>query len=550
MTSSGHDVVVLGGGLAGLTLALQLVDRCPGIDVAVLERRRHPVPLATHKVGESSVEIAAHYFSVILGLDEHLTGQQLKKFGFRFFFSDGRSDVDRTLELGPSRYLATPAYQLDRGLFENFLGGEAIRRGVRFLDAATVRSIELSDGSRPHRVAYRLADSDHVLDARWLVDASGRAGLVKRKLGLARPNAHCANAAWFRLAARIAVDDWSQDPGWRGRCEPPTRWLSTNHLVGRGYWIWLIPLASGSHSIGIVADPREHPLEAFADFESALAWLARRQPRLAQAIEAKRDTLQDFAYLRDFSYDCRQVFSAQRWALTGEAGVFLDPFYSPGGDFIAIANTYITELVARDRAGESLERLTRLYEQMFRSFYENTLSLYVDQYPIFGDPAVLPLKVLWDYTYYWGVPCQLFFQQRLVDVAALAPVRAELAFTSRLNAAVQPVLRAWSAANDRTPPSDRAGMLDQTGLEWFTELNRGLRDRLDDAAFTARIRDNADLLAGVAERLLDVLRTRAPGVDTAALEAVLAVRRGSRDASPRFLGVFEPGASAAAGAAG
>jgi hypothetical protein len=42
------------------------------------------------------------------------------------------------------------------------------------------------------------------------------------------------------------------------------------------------------------------------------------------------------------------VFSARRWALTGEAGLFLDPFYSPGTDFIAISNTYITELVARD----------------------------------------------------------------------------------------------------------------------------------------------------------------------------------------------------------
>ncbi len=25
----------------------------------------------------------------------------------------------------------------------------------------------------------------------------------------------------------------------------------------------------------------------------------------------------------------------------------------------------------------------------------------------------MPIKVLWDYTYYWGVLCQLFFQNRL-----------------------------------------------------------------------------------------------------------------------------------------
>jgi protoporphyrinogen oxidase len=52
----------MGGGLAGLTLAMQLRLRLPELDVLVLERRSHPVPLATHKVGESTVEIGAHYF--------------------------------------------------------------------------------------------------------------------------------------------------------------------------------------------------------------------------------------------------------------------------------------------------------------------------------------------------------------------------------------------------------------------------------------------------------------------------------------------------------
>ena len=94
-----HDLVIMGGGLAGLSLALQLRQRLPDLRVLVLERRAHPVPEACHKVGESTVEIGAHYFENVLGLKQHLVNAQLKKFGFRFFFSEGRRDFDAVTEL-------------------------------------------------------------------------------------------------------------------------------------------------------------------------------------------------------------------------------------------------------------------------------------------------------------------------------------------------------------------------------------------------------------------------------------------------------------------
>jgi flavin-dependent dehydrogenase len=509
------DVAILGGGLAGLTLALHLRQRFPELSIRVLERRAHPLPAAAHKVGESTVEIGAHYFADTLGLRAHLDAQHIRKFGFRFFFSDGRDDLAEVTELGVSRVLPTPTWQIDRGVFETFLGEEARRRGIEFVDQATVRGIEPGTGGAAHGVRYGAGGAEQRVSARWLLDASGRAGLLKRRFGLAAGNGHDANAVWFRLDDRLAIDGWCTDRDWSARCDPAERWRSTNHLVGPGYWVWLIPLGSGAHSVGIVADAALHPLETMNTLDKALDWLARHQPLVARECAARRDKVMDFLFLRGYSHGCTQVFSADRWALTGDAGVFLDPFYSPGSDFIAIANTYICELVAHDLAGRPLAPYARLYEQLFQSFYENTLSLYHGQYALFGDPEVLPIKVIWDYAYYWGVLCPLVFNDALVDFGLLGELRGELDDARALNRDMQAFFRAWHAAgaarNERT-------LLDQRRLDWFVALNRGLHDALTRPQLAARLRDHVELLRNLAAAIRHHVSAACPDFDVGALD--------------------------------
>ncbi len=498
MQAERKDVLILGGGLAGLTLAIQLRRELPNLSIRVLERNRHPVPAAAFKIGESTVEIGAHYLDTVLDLKAHLDSAQLRKFGFRFFFCDARGDIDQTTELGVSQVFPTPSYQLDRGIFENYLAEHAMTLGVEFLDAAVVRQIDLDEANGDHCVRFERDGIEHTGHARWVVDASGGAGLLKRKLGLEQASTHDANAIWFRIGERIKIDDWYGGE-WAQRCTPSERWRSTNHLCGPGYWTWLIPLASGSHSIGIVADAAMHPLESINSFDKSMDWLAQHQPRLYQELDSRRDLVQDFAFRRHYSHGCKQVFSARRWAITGIAGVFLDPFYSPGTDFIAIGNTYIVDLIGRDARGEAFARQTRLYEQLYFSFYRNTLAMFEGQYPMFGHAQLMPIKVVWDYAYYWGVLCQLFFQRRLTDFALFARLGGPLAECEALNRDIQTLLR--RAAGTATGVT-ACEMIDQSRLPWFGELNRGLRDRLGHQALQQRIEDNAHMLRALAAEIV------------------------------------------------
>lgn len=509
------DILILGGGLAGLTLALQLREQAPTASITVLERRQLPVPISAHKVGESTVEIGAHYLAETLGLKDHLDREHLQKYGLRLFFDADRcEDLASAGELGASHLLSLKSYQIDRGVLENHLAERVRELGVELLDGCTVRDCALDADPGPHRVHYRRGEDEQAIESRWVVDAMSRGSVIKRRLGLAESNDHHGGSVWFRIADRIDIGQWSQDPQWRERCRQLPRWQSTNHLMGPGYWVWLIPLASGSTSIGIVFDTRMHDFDRLKTYPGTLAWLAEHQPLCHRAIENASGELQDFLSLRRYSHGCRQVFSADRWALTGEAGVFLDPFYSPGTDFIAISNTYICDLIRRDLAGDSIKRRARLYERAFFSFYESSLNLYRDQYSLFGHARSMSVKTIWDYAYYWSVLALFVFAGRLTDLSFMARHGARLDQLRRLNTQVQLMFRRWAEAED--PMATEGLFVNQSDLPLLGRLNRELADVAgdNDGELDRRLIRNAKQLCELAAEL----RSLAPAAAAALVD--------------------------------
>ncbi len=503
-----YDVAILGGGIAGLTLALQLRQAMPDLRVIVAERQQHPVPEAAHKVGESSVEVQAHYLRDVLGLEEHLVKDQLHKFGLRMFFSHGdNSDITRRVEYGQIAPAPLPSYQIDRGRLENTLGEQALAAGVEFRSGCRVGRVVLQPEQEAHLVTLVDDGRESEVRARWVVDATGRAGLLKRQLGLAKKLDHKANAAWLRVAHPIDIDDWSTDERWLARVTGGERRLSTNHLMGPGYWVWMIPLASGSISIGIVADDAAHPFDGFNTLDKALRWLRQREPQCAAAVEEHLDKIQDFRVMKDYAYGCEQVYSGeQRWCLTGEAGVAIDPLYSSGGDLMAISNGLITDLVARDRSGENVEDRAVAHSQVYLVISDVWLVAYQHQYQLMSNAQVMVAKVIWDTIIYWAVPGLLAFHDTFRRLADSPGAYGNLLRAWQLHARVQAFFREWHAIDN--PPAANVFADPYSLLEFIVDLHNGMAAGLPDDQLEVQFGRNVELLEQVAGQLVSTVSDR------------------------------------------
>jgi flavin-dependent dehydrogenase len=507
---SHYDVVIVGGGLAGGTLARQLRFEAPSVRVLVVEKRQHPVREAAFKVGESSVEIGAHYFQKRLQLEGHLRSRQLEKLGLRYFFTKGDNrDITSRFELGPQNFPPVPSFQLDRGRLENHLLEEERSAGVRVMDGCRVERISL--GPDVHRLSLARNSEFHDVTARWLVDASGRAGLLKRQLGFARPSTHGANACWFRVRSRVQVDHWSNDPRWRARVPTDQRWLSTNHLMGPGYWVWLIPLGSGSTSIGIVADNDMHPFRRINRFERAMDWLREYEPQCAEVMDAYTGELEDFLALQHYAHACARVFSPDRWALVGEAGVFTDPFYSPGSDFIAMGNDYTKDLIVRSLAGQDIAARAQAFNTTYLRLFDAFIRLYDGQYRIMGNAQVMTAKVAWDNACYWAMTALLFFQRRLTHPEFIESIDPLMRRFFVLHARMQRFLRAWDLVDDGDYTGEAANVVD---VPWLRQLQAGLDDPpMDDEPLRQRLARNFALLEGFARTWEMIALERHPSLE-------------------------------------
>jgi flavin-dependent dehydrogenase len=461
---STFDVVICGGGLAGLTLGLQLRQEFPDLRVLTLERVARPLPDGCHKVGESSVELGSSYF-MSLGLTEYLKKHQLFKHGLRFFPGGGEKPLHERFEIGPMQEPIVPSYQLDRGSFESDLRAFNQERGVVLLEGCVVKDAEIGADGALHTVYFEMRDEDEAVrkrrsvQTRWLVDATGRHALLRKRMKLTRGSRHAASAGWYRIEGKLDINDMvpAEERRWHDAPFASERWRSTNHLMGPGYWVWVIPLSSGMTSIGAVIHNELHSFDDVRSLERVQGFIAKHEPHLFEILKGYE--VKDFLALKDYSHQVGRAWSTERWAMVGEAGAFVDPLYSPGSDFIAYANTFTTELIRVDREGGDLETRTRELNLQYRALVSGNIDVYARSAPVYGHPSALLAKVYWDNFAYWSYSCQYFMRKiwKLTG-AAVGPYQDVGLRIVELSGYMQELMREWALLAPEQPQPGSAAM--------------------------------------------------------------------------------------------
>lgn len=404
-----YDVIVVGGALSGAATATLLKRKAPHARVLIVEKSE----TFGRRVGEATVEVSGYFLGRVLGLTKFLNETQLVKQGLRFWFANENvKSLEEASEIGP-RYLARiPSFQIDRAAVDEEVLRRALGEGVDLLRQAIVSRIDLTPGGM-QTVAVKCGDERKEIRARWVVDASGFAAMLSRKNGWWRPMPeHPTSSVWARWKG---VKDWDgrelaeRFPEW-STAQHGIRGTATNHIIGDGWWSWWIPLKGGDTSVGIVYDKRlvDFPGEG-GNIGGRLKEFLMRHPVAREMIRDATCDPADMHWRKSLPYTSER-YAGDGFALVGDAAAFMDPFYSPGMDWISFSASCSADLIAMSLAGGETAALVEKHNATMRLSVQRWFdALYRDKYQYIGDYELMKLAFRLDLgLYYWGVVRNVF----------------------------------------------------------------------------------------------------------------------------------------------
>lgn len=319
------DVAVVGGGPAGASAARLLAGWGHEVVVLAGPPRRRPAHA-------ESLPPSAWKLIDVLGLRNRMEQADFLACGGNLVAWEGGALEARPFP-GGERGLQVVRNRLDALLLEGAREG-----GARVVDGAVVRRVsppldgEAAGGCVAH---WEGPGGIGVVRARWLLDASGRAGVVARR-GFRQRGGGPSTTALLGI--------WRSPGGWPGTVEDgEAQGFPTLVESYRDGWAWSVPAPGGLRYVAAMVDPRLTGVARGPVLERAYRQQLARTTHIRRLLEGAALASPPWACAAT-GYGARD-HGVDGVLLVGDAGSFLDPLSSYGVKK-AMASGWLAAVVA------------------------------------------------------------------------------------------------------------------------------------------------------------------------------------------------------------
>lgn len=338
------DVLVIGGGPAGSTVATKLAEK--GWQVVQLEKAHHP----RFHIGESLLPMNLPLLEELGVLD------QVEKIGIRKYgaeFDSMYHNRQSVYYFGKALDKNYPyAYEVKRQDFDEILFRNATQKGVDSREGLKVVEVTTHCDDSSTVIAKDQQGNEFIFKTRFLVDASGRDTFLSKKLGIKRRNKDHNSAAIFahfkHVERRKGLDEGNITLCW----------------FEHG-WFWMIPFKDGEVSIGAVCWPYYLASRKVSPEQFLMDTIAMCPPVAERVKQAER--VSEVQATGNYSYKSDHM-AGKGYIMVGDAFAFVDPVFSSGvllGMTSAMEGAKVVDTVLREP--ERAAKVTKHFNRKVRS---------------------------------------------------------------------------------------------------------------------------------------------------------------------------------------